>query len=390
MAKANFGELFLQKVHEMPVPPTLHEKLQETAWMQGHPYLGIVLTANGAMQQTMSAWYQDAIDVKVVYNHIITEPSAADCAKRYDRQVEISCAGKVFCIATSQVVLRTEEAVEAVESGGIGIAQLFKHFSIVPDCVLLDAGEQPGCFGELWRKYVLAGGGIECYIVEEFCHDFMDMFDSDTRGVSKESSNSSVSTVSTTASFTSSVSTTPQLSGTRCHNVVDDQIGQIASPLQRVLLMAAGSVTRILTSYHKVSVSTELISCSPRGSNKYDCHTMLTCGGIEFCRVRACFDLESAEAKELVAESQGEVGALFDRLAVPPKLSLREVKFTEDGFGRAYTLMSPGLTCEIIEEYSNAALILPEIAKPMQPSTIPQIWSKSDHWVNGKPSCTIC
>ena len=36
---------------------------EDTAWMQSHPYHGVVLTANGALQRTMSAWYQsDAWD----------------------------------------------------------------------------------------------------------------------------------------------------------------------------------------------------------------------------------------------------------------------------------------------------------------------------------------
>lgn len=37
---------------------------QETSWLTGDPYLAVVLTANGALQRTMSAWYQqESIDL---------------------------------------------------------------------------------------------------------------------------------------------------------------------------------------------------------------------------------------------------------------------------------------------------------------------------------------
>ena len=38
---------------------------------------------------------------------------------------------QVFCVATSRIILSDRRAVDAVESGGVGgvgIAQLFKHF----------------------------------------------------------------------------------------------------------------------------------------------------------------------------------------------------------------------------------------------------------------------
>lgn len=35
---------------------------------------------------------------------------------------------QVFCVATSRIILSEQRAVDAVESGGVGIAQLFKHF----------------------------------------------------------------------------------------------------------------------------------------------------------------------------------------------------------------------------------------------------------------------
>lgn len=50
--------------------------------------------------------------------------------------MQMSCGGHVFCVATSRIILSEKRAVEAVESQGVGIAQLFKHFHILPSFYL--------------------------------------------------------------------------------------------------------------------------------------------------------------------------------------------------------------------------------------------------------------
>lgn len=64
--------------------------------MQSHPYHGVVLTANGALQRTMSAWYQSEIKVEVIFNREIQEMIswAHPFVKQYDRRVQMSCCGE--------------------------------------------------------------------------------------------------------------------------------------------------------------------------------------------------------------------------------------------------------------------------------------------------------
>ena len=44
------------------------------------------------------------------------------------KQRAAAVATQVFCVATSRIILSEQRAVDAVEAGGVGIAQLFKHF----------------------------------------------------------------------------------------------------------------------------------------------------------------------------------------------------------------------------------------------------------------------
>lgn len=66
---------------------------------------------------------------------------------------------KVFCVATSRIILSEQRAVDAVESGGVGIAQLFKHFRRPGS----HAGEpQPtiGVGGDWLRRHGLWGSSL--------------------------------------------------------------------------------------------------------------------------------------------------------------------------------------------------------------------------------------
>lgn len=94
--RANFGDIMQRSSGEMPLSPWLRKKLQDTAWMQSHPYHGVVLTANGALQRTMSAWYQSEIKVEVIFNREISEMIswAHPFVKQYDRRVQMSCCGQ--------------------------------------------------------------------------------------------------------------------------------------------------------------------------------------------------------------------------------------------------------------------------------------------------------
>lgn len=382
--RANFGDIMQRSSGEMPLSPWLRKKLQDTAWMQSHPYHRVVLTANGALQRTMSAWYQSEIKVEVIFNREIQEMIswAHPFVKQYDRRVQMSCCGEVFCVATSRIILSEQRAVDAVESGGVGIAQLFKHFRILPRFYLTDAGAQ-SCPGgvQLWRDYVLEGSGIECRIREDFSPNFLDLkpkqgYPEKDAAISRCRSNSR----------SNSISLEPHLGdllkGTRCLNVLEDEIAKSASPLQRALLTAAGTVLRIITSYHKVAVTVgQVKSCPMPGVTKasYQRCVLMFCEGVAFCRARTLMTIESTEMKEQVDCGQCDLGELFRVYGLLPEFELQQVRLTAEGdavpgFGRIYRLVAPGLSCLIAEEFAETALNLPGEQHGFP--GIPLIWSE--------------
>ncbi|CAE7223134.1 unnamed protein product [Symbiodinium microadriaticum] len=407
--QANFGDIMQRSAGEVPIPPTLARKLKDTEWYTGDPFHGVVLAANGALQRTMSAWYQAEIKVEVIFNRDIQEVVAwvQPHVKQYDRRVQMSCKDKVFCVATSRIILSDQGAVDAVESGGVGIAQLYKHFKILPHFYLVDAGQESAPTGhQLWREYVLHGGGIECRIREDFCPNFLDLFGEvsasagfwkggDGKGMERRSDDASTAEPNPTkaaeaakaepalCSTRSDAHLGDLLKGTRCINILDDELAHSAHPLQRALLTAAGNVVRVVTSYHKVSVQVGLLRSRrvPGKSNEYERVVLMFCEGIAFCRARTLVKLESQELKELVDSGSCDVGELFRAKDLLPEFSLLQVQLCPSdvpGFGRKYTLTAPGISCHIAEEFAVVALTLSRDMRPSQFAGqlpgIPHIW----------------
>lgn len=64
--------------------------------------------------------------------------------KVYNREVDIAvCRGEkrtVFCVARSTVTVYSDEIEEAVQSGQVGVGQLFRRYNLLPEFRLLDAG----------------------------------------------------------------------------------------------------------------------------------------------------------------------------------------------------------------------------------------------------------
>lgn len=96
------------------------------------------------------------------------------------RQIHLQCMGKVVCIATSTVHIKSPECARLVLQENYGIGQVFRRFAkaatfeivavgvglVVPkaeeDLAVNDVGDQ------LWRKYRLAISDFECEILEVF------------------------------------------------------------------------------------------------------------------------------------------------------------------------------------------------------------------------------
>lgn len=369
--KTNFGDIMQANNDQLPVPPALQQKLKDTEWWTGDPYNGVVLTANGNLQRLMSAWYQSEIKVEVVYNREIEEALAwnTEDMKQYDRRVKMSVAGKVFCYATSRVILSDSKAVNAVEGKGVGIAQLYKHFSILPRFHLTDAGvlDAPtGC--QLWREYVLSGGGIECRIREDFCPDYLSLVPStSTASTASSDSDSPGSYGYKIGRLPSKGASTPHLGdllkGTSCSNILDEVLAENASPLQRALLTAAGNFSRIFTSYYKLPLSACLLRSIrvPDSKTQHERSVMWFCNGIAVMRARSLVTLESPQLQEFV-QSANDVGNIFRRANLLPDFELLQAELQNSdetpGFGRRYALKAPGVRVEIVEEFPEAVLHL--------------------------------
>jgi hypothetical protein len=56
----------------------------------------------------------------------IDTSSSGTILRRYDREVNLCCNGKILCNATSDVVICDDEVVDLIENQKIGIGQLFR------------------------------------------------------------------------------------------------------------------------------------------------------------------------------------------------------------------------------------------------------------------------
>eukprot|EP01135_Chromosphaera_perkinsii_P006528 Nk52_evm1s538 gene=Nk52_evmTU1s538 len=109
------------------------------------PLERIVLTANGNLQRVISAYYNSAVSVDIVYNRRVKETTGGGdkgLPAVYERQVTLHCREEQFCTATSKIILNTAELVRLVEEERIGLGQLFRHLRLLPTFYLLSAGRK--------------------------------------------------------------------------------------------------------------------------------------------------------------------------------------------------------------------------------------------------------
>ncbi|KAI9343047.1 hypothetical protein DFJ73DRAFT_842028 [Zopfochytrium polystomum] len=134
------------------------------------PLERVILTANGNVQRIFSAFYNLPVTVEIVRN--VRKPKAhfSDPLSlvEYDREVRLVVGGKTCCTATSVVKLFDDIQRRLVEDQQVGIGQLFRYQSILPEFELLQVGRVDGHF---WREYVLQSKGVRCEIKETFPDD---------------------------------------------------------------------------------------------------------------------------------------------------------------------------------------------------------------------------
>jgi len=147
----------------------------------------IALTANGNLQRIFSSFYDAPVHVHVdrcvrrksrssaegvtgEFNGSMQEngfkKSMGSDEAIWDRSVHLSVFDQVFCKATSVITVHSNECIKIVESGEVGIGQLFRYLDKLPTFAIIDAGrsEDEG----LWRQYRLECEELTCDILEEF------------------------------------------------------------------------------------------------------------------------------------------------------------------------------------------------------------------------------
>lgn len=134
----------------------------------------ILLTANGNLQRIFSSFYDAPVHVHVdrcVKRRDSSARGNVDITKCeeeaiWDRVVHLSVFDTMFCKATSVITVHSNDCIKIVESGEVGIGQLFRYLDKLPTFTILDAGRCEN--GGIWRQYKLECKELTCDILEEF------------------------------------------------------------------------------------------------------------------------------------------------------------------------------------------------------------------------------
>ena len=153
-----------------------------------HPLNRMALTANGNLQRLVSSYYDAPVAVQVDYcqargtstssssstsSTTTSTPAAAVLPHHiWDRRVHLTVYNQTFCVATSEIVVHDAACQALVESGQVGLGQLFRFLDVLPTFDLHDGGplllESTGKNGGFWRDYTLECPELSCRIREEF------------------------------------------------------------------------------------------------------------------------------------------------------------------------------------------------------------------------------
>lgn len=137
-----------------------------------HPLDRMAVTANGNLQRLFSSYYDAPVTVVVDHCTPCKSKSTStltteSTASMWERRVQLQVFERTFCVADSVVQVHSSHCCALVESGQVGLGQLFRHLNILPEFALQAAGPTPE--GGFWRKYTLTCPEVTCSITERFC-----------------------------------------------------------------------------------------------------------------------------------------------------------------------------------------------------------------------------
>ena len=132
------------------------------------PMQRVAVTANGNLQRILSAYHNEPVLVDVRRNERVKKGL-------YQRDVVLKIGQTECCFATSLVTCHSDDATHLVDSGAVGIAQLFERLGELPKFSLATIETNSTT---LSRAYTLASKTIVCDIHEAmpltlFDNDFL-------------------------------------------------------------------------------------------------------------------------------------------------------------------------------------------------------------------------
>jgi chorismate-pyruvate lyase len=137
-----------------------------------NPLDRMAVTANGNLQRLFSSYYDAPVEVILDYcnkddDENDDENDEEGSSSVWDRCVHLAVWNQTFCTAESKVLVHDRECQRLVESGQVGLGQLFRFLNILPEFALQAAG--PSADGGFWRNYTLTSSMVTCSIRETFC-----------------------------------------------------------------------------------------------------------------------------------------------------------------------------------------------------------------------------
>ena len=153
-----------------------------------NPLDRLLLTANGNLQRLVASYYDAPVTVVVQSCTprrsltVVAQPTttivaaAAACPPQiWDRCVQLQVLGRTFVTAQSVIVVHDPVCQQLVQSGTVGLGQLFRHLNLLPEfelhaaCSCSNNNDNSGGGGRLqWREYTLRCRELTCRIVETF------------------------------------------------------------------------------------------------------------------------------------------------------------------------------------------------------------------------------